>query len=82
MIVRMRRDGEPIGSAVRIDTDPFEFAAQIASWGEQPEVVLEATFGWYWAADVLAEHGAHVHLAHPLAAVGQSAAVPSTHDLV
>jgi len=29
-------------------------------------VVLEATFGWYWAADVLTEMGAHVHLAHPL----------------
>jgi transposase len=28
--------------------------------------VLEATFGWYWAADVLTEMGAHVHLAHPL----------------
>ena len=27
---------------------------------------MEATFGWYWAADVLAEMGAHVHLAHPL----------------
>ena len=31
-----------------------------------PEVVLEATYGWYWAADVLAEAGASVHLAHPL----------------
>jgi transposase len=29
-------------------------------------VVLEATYGWYWAADALAELGAHVHLAHPL----------------
>jgi transposase len=29
-------------------------------------VVLEATYGWYWAADVLAELGASVHLAHPL----------------
>jgi pheromone shutdown protein TraB len=34
--------------------------------GEQPEVVLEATYGWYWAADVLAATGAQVHLAHPL----------------
>src|SRR3954449_5703623 len=34
--------------------------------GEAPEVVLEATYGWYWAADPLAELGAHVHLAHPL----------------
>jgi transposase len=29
-------------------------------------VVLEATYGWYWAADVLAQAGAEVHLAHPL----------------
>jgi transposase len=34
--------------------------------GEAPEVVLEATYGWYWAADALAELGANVHLAHPL----------------
>jgi hypothetical protein len=41
-------------------------AEQAASWGECAEVVLEATCGWYWAADVLAEAGAVVHLAHPL----------------
>jgi hypothetical protein len=44
-------------------------------WSEPPrppliltltEVVLEATYGWYWAADVLAAGGAHAHLAHPL----------------
>jgi transposase len=70
VIVRMTRDGERIGRPVRIDSDPFELAAQIASWGEDPEVVLEATYGWYWAADVLAEHGAHVHLAHPLGVKG------------
>ena len=29
-------------------------------------MVLEATYGWYWAADVLADAGARVHLAHPL----------------
>jgi transposase len=34
--------------------------------GESPEVVLEAAYGWYWAADTLAELGARVHLAHPL----------------
>jgi transposase len=38
----------------------------MARAGEAPEVVLEATYGWYWAADTLAELGAHVHLAHPL----------------
>jgi len=33
-------------------------------------VVLEATYGWYWAADLLQEHGATVHLAHPLGVKG------------
>jgi hypothetical protein len=27
-------------------SDPFELARQVASWGEAPEVVLEATYGW------------------------------------
>jgi transposase len=36
--------------------------------GEQPEVVLEATYGWYWAVDLLQELPCEpgVHLAHPL----------------
>jgi len=70
VIVRMTPDGERLGGTVRIDNDPFKLAAQVASWGESPEVVLEATYGWYWAADVLAEAGAHVHLAHPLGVKG------------
>ena len=37
----------------------------IARAGRSPEVVLEATYGWYWAVDVLQESGARVHLAHP-----------------
>ena len=32
-----------------------EAAAQIARVGTSPKVVLEATFGWYWAAGTLAE---------------------------
>jgi len=38
----------------------------IARAGECPEVVLEATYGWYWAVDALQAAGATVHLAHPL----------------
>ena len=34
--------------------------------GESPQVVLEATYGRYRAADTLAELGASAHLAHPL----------------
>lgn len=39
----------------RIVNDPVRLAAEMANWGESPEVVLEATYGWYWAADVLAD---------------------------
>jgi transposase len=38
----------------------------LAAAGEEPEVVLEATYGWYWVADLLASEGAKVYLAHPL----------------
>lgn len=70
VIVRMMPEGERLGDMVRIDSDPAELAAQVALWGESPEVVLEATYGWYWAADVLADAGAVVHLAHPLGVKG------------
>ena len=38
----------------------------MARAGEAPEVVLEATYGYYWAVDALVDVGASVHLAHPL----------------
>ena len=44
----------------------------MARAGEDPEVVLEATYGWYWAVDALAELGGCVHLAHPLGVKGFS----------
>jgi transposase len=66
----MTPDGQRLGRAVRIDNDPFDLARHVAAWGESPQVVLEATYGWYWAADVLAAAGATVHLAHPLGVKG------------
>jgi transposase len=65
VIVRKDSAGELI-ETVQIDNDPFTLAEVMARAGEAPEVVLEATYGWYWAADVLADTGASVHLAHPL----------------
>jgi transposase len=65
VIVRQTPDGEVIDT-VRIDNDPVALACEIAKAGEDPEVVIEATYGWYWAADVLEASGATVHLAHPL----------------
>jgi transposase len=69
VLVRMTGSGERLDS-VRIDNDPIALALEIAKAGEGPEVVLEATYGWYWAADVLASAGATVHLAHPLGVKG------------
>jgi transposase len=70
VVVRMAADtGERLGT-VRIDNDPMALAAEIADAGEHPDVVLEATYGWYWAVDVLQAAGAIVHLAHPLGVKG------------
>jgi transposase len=65
VVVRKNAAGEVL-SKVRIDNSPLALAQAVAAAGPEPEVVLEATFGWYWAADVLEEIGARVHLAHPL----------------
>jgi len=65
VIIRKDADGQLL-SKVHIDNDPIALADAVAAAGPDPKVVVEATFGWYWAADVLAELGAEVHLAHPL----------------
>src|SRR5882757_4234036 len=65
VLVRMTAAGEHL-ETVRISNDPDYLRQVMARAGEAPEVVLEATYGWYWAADTLAEMGAQVHLAHPL----------------
>ena len=65
VIIRKNAAGELL-SKVHIDNDPITMANAVAAAGDNPEVVLEATFGWYWAADLLMEMGCNVHLAHPL----------------
>src|SRR5215203_7141269 len=65
VIVRMTGQGEVL-ETVRIDNDPVALSLELAKAGPDPEVVLEATYGWYWAADLLQACGATVHLAHPL----------------
>ena len=65
VIVRMTTDGDPL-ECIRISNDVERLSTVMARAGEAPEVVLEATYGWYWAVDALQELGAHVHLAHPL----------------
>ena len=71
VIVRQDADGEVL-EQVRIDNDAVALACEIEKAGPDPEVVLEATYGWYWAADVLTACGASVHLAHPLGVKGWS----------
>ena len=55
-MVRMTETGEQL-ETVRISNDPEYLRQVMARAGEAPEVVLEATYGWYWAADALAELG-------------------------
>src|SRR3954454_5751618 len=69
VIVRTSAEGELL-EAVRIANDADTLAEVLSRAGESPEVVLEATYGWYWAVDILQAVGASVHLAHPLGVKG------------
>lgn len=69
VIVRHTELGEEL-SAARVINDPVALGLEIEQAGDDPEVVLEATYGWYWAVDLLQAHGATVHLAHPLGVKG------------
>jgi len=72
VLVRMTEDGRRLGTT-RITNSPAELRNAIGAAGPAPRVVLEATYGWPWAADVLAAAGAEVHLAHPLGVRAYSA---------
>jgi transposase len=65
VVVRTSESGEVL-EATRILNDVDRLNSVMARAGEGPEVVLEATYGWYWAVDALQAGGALVHLAHPL----------------
>jgi len=64
----MLTDAGELLEAVQIANSPLAPAEVMTRAGEHPEVVLESTYGSYWAVDVLqglpCEPG--VHLAHPL----------------
>jgi transposase len=64
VIVRVNQDGKHL-STVRVANDPAEVLAALRDAGPNPEVVVEATYGWYWLVDLLQEEGATVHLANP-----------------
>jgi transposase len=65
VIVRTTEAGEVL-ETVRIVNDVQRLASVMARAGRCPEVVLEATYGWYRAVDALQAGGSSVHLAHPL----------------
>ncbi|MFD3843925.1 hypothetical protein ACFWWC_48345 [Streptomyces sp. NPDC058642] len=50
VLVRTTGAGERL-DRTRIDNSPAALKAEIAKAGPAPRVVLEATYGWYWAAD-------------------------------
>jgi transposase len=59
----MTEDGRKL-ETVRIENSPW---AVLVRAGKNPRMVVEATYGWYWAVDVLEEAGPEMHLAHSLA---------------
>jgi transposase len=66
VIVRVSATGERL-SVVRVANQAVAISAAVADAGPNPEVVIEATYGWYWVVDLLQDLGATVHLANPKA---------------
>jgi transposase len=64
VIYRMDAEGEKL-ECVRIANDPLSLLEEVSKAGSEAEVVIEATYGWYWAVDLLRDAGFNVHLAHP-----------------
>ena len=44
--------------------DAWRLLEVVSAAGPGAEVVVEATYGWYWAVDLLRDAGFWVHLAH------------------
>src|SRR3954465_14907655 len=64
VIYAMDAEGERL-FCDRIDNESLRLLEVVSAAGEGAEVVIEATYGWYWAVDLLEEAGFSVHLAHP-----------------
>src|SRR5262245_20243738 len=64
LIVREDGQGEEL-AVTRIDNDPLTLASVVGEAGPNAMVASEATYGWYWAVDVLTELGSDVHVVHP-----------------
>ncbi|HXX90119.1 MAG TPA: IS110 family transposase [Acidimicrobiales bacterium] len=64
VIFTMDCEGTRLGCK-RIVNEPQALLEAVLEHSTDPEVVIEATYGWYWAVDLLQEQGLSVHLAHP-----------------
>jgi hypothetical protein len=64
VIYQMDERGENLG-CVRVENDPWCFSEAVSRAPEGSDAVIEASYGWYWAADLLADLGYVVHLANP-----------------
>ncbi len=64
VIYTMDAEGQKL-SCIRIANEPAALIASVAPAGDAAHVVVEATYGWYWAVDLLRDNGFDVHLAHP-----------------
>lgn len=72
-VVALDESGEVLLSR-RFGNDPAEFRRVFGELEPAPiEVVFEATYGWGWFADLLADAGIPAHMAHPLATKAISA---------
>jgi transposase len=52
-------------SGTRIENTPINLLGALPPPGDGVEVVVEATYSWYWAVDLLQDNGYSVHLSHP-----------------
>jgi transposase len=64
VIYTMDAEGQRL-SCIRIANEPAALVEAVAPAGDDAHVVVEATYGWYWAVDLLRDNGFDVHLAHP-----------------
>ncbi len=69
-VVILDGDGVKVSSTKVDNRDPAALVDAVAAGGEGCDVVVEATWGWYWVADLLSDAGFVVHLAHPLGVKG------------
>src|SRR6266496_6684361 len=64
VIYAMNAEGDKL-FCERIDNDSLRLLEVVSHAGADADVVIEATYGWYWAVDLLRDAGFSVHLAHP-----------------